>query len=108
MTTATTSKKAQKELDRAKGQELPNLLNDDDYRLWLQSRVNIDSSLQDLIQCQAAYISAMKAFKNKALEDNCHCLNFALYDLPNNLKIVSIVGDKVMLSSAVLEGDTDE
>ena len=98
----------EEELTRVKGQELPDLINDDDYRLWLQSRVNIDSSLQDLITAQKGYISAMKAFKNKAMEDNCHCFDFNVFDLPKTLKVVSIVGDKVTLSSTVLEGDTDE
>jgi hypothetical protein len=98
----------EQELERVKSQELPNLLNDDDYRLWLQSRVNIDSSLQDLIQSQAAYISAMKRFKIKIDEDNSYCLDFKIYDLPNTLKVVSIAGDKITLSSTVLEGANDE
>jgi chromosome segregation ATPase len=98
----------EQELERVKGQELPNLLNDDDYRLWLQSRVNIDKPLQDLITAQNGYVSAMRKFKTKIDEDNSYCLDFKVFDLPNTLKVVSIVGDKITLSSTVLEGDTDE
>ncbi|MHC5827054.1 MAG: hypothetical protein ACYT04_67080, partial [Nostoc sp.] len=79
----------EKQLDDLNNQPLPEKLSNSEFRAWLNSRVILNNSIEQLTKAYQELLKANRIFRAQAV-DFPECLEFKLDELPESIKVLEI------------------
>ena len=81
-------------------QNLPPLEDDQRFRKFVISRVNLDKHLKPLLTAQSNYISALQSFIQIGKDNADGLENFNVFDLSFDMPLIALENNKIVLKKA--------